>query len=233
MFKRFTVFLFVFFVCVVFLQAADASKSIESSAKNDSATKTSNDLLTEFKATPCQDIETKLICSRRQEKEAIEHLKKLKKMQELYAAKQAKIVKPAKISVKPQEEDKEIIVPLIEEEKTADIPADQNIQAESEPKEESNNIQEETAFAQNQTSVLQQEQDSNSDSQVCDYAGRLFTGKPCQYCINKVPRSQNDCDFCCNSFGWPLVQDPIYIEASLEGKSVGCYCKFGNKIYRF
>lgn len=78
------------------------------------------------------------------------------------------------------------------------------------------------AKAQAQATKQQQQ---NVANQFCSYEGKRFSGAPCAYCINHKPRTQMDCQKCCQSFNRPLYRASYPHRWSGDG-GYYCFCMF-------
>ena len=85
------------------------------------------------------------------------------------------------------------------------------------------------AQAQAQAAKAQAEaakkQQQNIANQFCSYEGKRFSGAPCEYCINHKPRTQWDCQKCCQTFNRPLYRATYPHKWSGDG-GYYCFCMF-------
>ena len=77
--------------------------------------------------------------------------------------------------------------------------------------------------AKAQAEAAKKKQDSLS--QFCSYEGKRFSGAPCEYCINHKPRTQWDCQKCCQTFNRPLYRATYPHRWSGDG-GYYCFCMF-------
>ncbi|MBO4675256.1 MAG: hypothetical protein J5601_04125 [Elusimicrobiaceae bacterium] len=82
--------------------------------------------------------------------------------------------------------------------------------------------QAQAAKAQAQAAKQQQQ---NIANQFCSYEGKRFSGAPCEYCINHKPRTQWDCQKCCQTFNRPLYRATYPHKWSGDG-GYYCFCMF-------